>query len=286
MNKLLTTSILFAFLLTACTEAVVELQEDIHSAEDNLLVEKLFYSTFDIVDDLISSNEIYTYEGSTLLPSDVKIINVDSTFNDGDGLEVILDFGRLGKELPLGTLCPDGIYRSGKLHIKIKGEYILPDNVINCSFAYADEFYSGNGETMNQLVGNIAVTRISPLRHKIEVHDAFVKLADTELLWSCEREIELKHDAGSGAYGDTYEVTGTASGTNRLNIRYHVSIDEALIKTLEKGCARVFKSGIVTIEEEDNDKLFRVDYDPYDNSACDQTVLIEVNGKRSIYTLD
>jgi len=270
------------FCFAGCKEGVIEVQEDIHSAEDNLLVESQFYSTFDIVDDLISSNEIYTYEGSTLLPSDIIIHNIDSSFIDGDGLEVILDFGPLGDELPFGTLCPDGIYRAGKINIKIKGEYLLPDNVINASFSDSDAFFSGDGNQMNQLVGNIAVTRLSNTTHRIQVHDAFLKVAGAELLWTCDREIELVHDAGTGAYGDSYIVTGTASGTNRLNERYTVSIDEPLLKKLEKGCSNTFKEGILTITEEEREKVLRIDYDPYDNSACDKVVLIEVNGKRSI----
>lgn len=279
--------ILLLLSLFSCKEELVEVQENFYSVEDNVQAEIQCYATFDVVNDLISTEKLYTNAGSTLLPFGSKLTFIDSSYNDGDGIEVILDFGILGASAPHGVLCPDGLYRSGKIRVSIEGNFLSDEKIIRVEFPDSNALYTGDGENMIGFAGSMDIIQEElGLVQKVKAKDISIINPSGSLLWSCDHEIRVTHDVGDGQYGDTYEISGRSEGTNRNGIKYISKIDVNLEKTLEKGCAETFKRGQITVEEPDHDKKMQVDYDPFGDGVCDKTVLVEINGKRTLLEID
>jgi hypothetical protein len=274
------------FVVQGCKEQLVEVPENIFAAEDNLLVESKIYSTFDIIDDFVSGSSFFDKNKATLLPFDAKIIYIDSTFDDGDGLEGLIDFGPLGNSKPYGTLCPDGLYRSGKLPIVMLGDFFSTDIVIQARINDEHAFYSGNGEVMNQLIGHIEVESHNLESFSIKVDSAIVRHNGHDLQWSCERNINWISNGGPGGYGDIYQLSGTASGKDREQSPYDIVIEKPLEKRLEQGCAKTFIGGEITLHLKGSNKVMRINYDPFNNKACDNIAEIEINGRRSLIDLN
>ena len=159
--------VLLLLCLHACKEQFVEVQEDFHSVEDNVKAQVQCYATFDVVSDLISTEKLYTNEGSTLLPFGSKLSFVDSSYDDGDGIEVFLDFGELGREAPHGILCPDGLYRSGKLRVSIEGNFLSREKNILVDFPDSSAFFTGDGENMTAFAGSMKITQQDPGLHHV-----------------------------------------------------------------------------------------------------------------------
>ncbi|MCB9246510.1 MAG: hypothetical protein H6606_08770 [Flavobacteriales bacterium] len=274
-----------SLLLGGCKEEVVVVQEHFDTAHDQTFAEASYFSTFDLVGDLIISQGYIPGNTSAMLPSDVKLTVTDSILTDGNGWEFSVKFGSLGKDIPHGKLCPDGLYRSGRLKIRVQDPTNPIGNVINVHCNPQDSFFTGNGTVMGHLAGNIAITRLDTNLYEVVVHDAIVTTKGKEMLWSCERTLEIVEQNGNGMIGATYSVTGSSHGMNRSNEHFISNIEEPLVKTLQLGCSQYFRSGVFTIEESSNERFLRIDYDPFENAACDDYVLIHSNGKRNILRL-
>ncbi|MBO6517638.1 MAG: hypothetical protein JJ975_13920, partial [Bacteroidia bacterium] len=109
---------------------------------------------------------------------------------------------------------------------------------------------------------------------------------EDEIAWSSDRVITQLEDAGEGIWGDTYMVSGDASGVNREGDSFNVVIDEPLIKVMEKGCAKTFISGILTVSATNSSKVISIDYDPFKNRDCDYFAEAIINGRKTIFKVE
>jgi hypothetical protein len=66
-----------------------------------------------------------------------------------------------------------------------------------------------------------------------------------------------------------------------VDLAAHVEQGNPLLKKLELGCASTFISGVVTIENETGGILI-LDYDPYNDQACDKVARVTINGLSKI----
>lgn len=284
MNKLLISlCCLMLFVLTNCSDDIPEVKDNIYSAEDNSHAETQFYATFDAAFDIIATDKKFRKSETTIIPSTAKIDFLDTSFADGDGVEMTIDFGKLGEEEPRGILCQDGRYRAGKMHIKLNQSLLSSEFRATVTLSEEDEFYSGNGVDMAQLIGktHISLAGISGIR--VSVKDAIIRYEDNEVEWNSERIVTQIVDGSDGIWGDTYSVVGEASGVNRDGESFTVTIDEPLIKVVEKGCAKTFVSGVLTVSATNSSQVISIDYDPYKNGDCDQYAEASINGKKSIF---
>jgi hypothetical protein len=274
---------LLAFSQTSCTEGLNELQETIYSAEDHSNSESEFFSTLEIVDDLASTDGKLNKAGGTILPSGAVIKYTDSLWTDGDGLDFSIDFGPLGTSEPKGLLCQDGRYRAGKLNLSLTQRYSTIGAELNVEIRSEDAYYTGNGRDMYQLEGVLSIVRST--ENSIDLTTTDAKLSDDEktLTWSSQSTITIISDAGAGIWRDVYEITGSSNGVNRNGESYTVTIDEPLKKKVELGCAKTFVSGLMTLSIDSSNKVIRVNYDPYDDEACDNIAEAEINGKKTIF---
>ncbi len=290
MKKLQLTLTLFlasaaGLMMTGCRKDTNDTVETIVSAEDNSTAENEFTSLFDVADDF-SSNDARTRSGNTILPSGAIVNFTDSSFADGDGVECTIDFGPLKNSLPKATLCKDGRYRAGVVHLSINKRYFMDSVQVVISTSDSDNYYSGSdGVNLTKLTGTLKVKRLSETELNIDVIDAKATNDKGTVTWQSTRKITKLLDNGPGLLGDQFQVEGSASGINRNNENFTVNIDVPLLKKIEMGCARTFVKGKITLTNVSSGKTILIDYDPYNNQACDLVAKATINNKEYFYTV-
>lgn len=280
------TAILMAVGINAC-QATKDAKDNITSAQDFSSSETEFAGAFDVTDDINQSDGKIKKGGSTILPSGAIFTWIDSTFADGDGIEYDLDFGTLGSSVPKGMLCGDGKYRAGKLHVAVTDRYMNVGAKATISTASADEFYSGDGTNMFKIEGSIAVTRTAAEQLDVVVTGGKVTDGDGKTA-EFNGNKTIKRTSGSGTpgmWGDVYEVTGNGGGKNREGDSYTWNITKALVKKMEVGCAKTFVAGIIEIKNTSANTSLKIDFDPYNNQACDRVGKAIIGGKEIIFTV-
>lgn len=273
-------------LIPSCVDDLLEVKETIDSAEDNAIIETEFTALYDLLDDLAETDNKLRKKGSTILPSGAEVFYLDTLWSDGDGIEVLVDFGPLGETEPKGLLCKDGKYRAGK----IKATLSKPFNEVGSSFIAKlneeDAYFSGDGSEMVQLSGTLGIYRIGENTINIDVVNGLATKEDRVIKWTlANRTIRRTLDAGPGLWGDQLEITGDAQGVNRNGEEFSVTIDEPLLKKMESGCAQTFVKGKLTISVGMSGKTIVVDYDPFNDEACDRIAGAYVNGKETTFTV-
>lgn len=271
-------------LLSSCGETpILEIPESTEPTENSLVLVSNILSTFDIVDDLASTDRMVGIEQEVLLPSSAKIILIDSVFIDGDGLEVILDFGSYKKTAPHGTLCLDQVYRAGKLKLELNLPYTAPGSVLSITAAEENPFFSGNGVEMVSFSGKLEIDK-SDLEEIVIRTDRFHGTIDSI---GYTADVDLRavrtHDAGDGIQNDEMEFTGGIE-VNSLNQSLRLEVFEPLVKKYSSTCANHILSGIVDLYSDQSISEISVDFDPNDDQACDNLVEITYNGKTINYT--
>jgi hypothetical protein len=93
------------------------------------------------------------------------------------------------------------------------------------------------------------------------------------------RTITKTLDPDAGILGDEFTITGNASGINRNGENFTVTIDVPLLKKVAMGCARTFVVGKITLKNDSSGKTIMIDYDPFNNQACDLTAKATINNK-------
>jgi hypothetical protein len=259
--------------------------ETITSAEDNSTAESEFTAAFDLGDDVASGDSRFKKSSSTILPSGAVLTVTDSLFTDGDPKEFFIDFGAKGSTAPFGLLCGDGRYRAGKIHFTLTGPYLTVGSVLTINIDDADQYFSGNGAEMTQITGKKVITRTQTNQFTVDVTNGKAINDKGTITWQANRTITKITDAGPGLVGDVFEIIGTASGTNRNGEAFTVDITVPLKKKIQIGCANTFVKGKLTLKNTDTSKEINVDYDPFNDEACDKTAQATINGKKFTYTV-
>ncbi|MBN3035687.1 MAG: hypothetical protein JW861_08880 [Bacteroidales bacterium] len=285
---------LVASLISGCKkdekEELEEAVESIQSAEDNAMVETEFSALFDFAGDVAEmggaakSSPSMTEVEYTVLPSGALVVFTDSLWNDGDGLEFYIDFGELGNTPPRGLLCKDGRYRAGRVDATLSDHFYNTGSVLTITVPLANNYYVGDGTNMAHVSGTKTVTRTDDSTFHVVVTGAQATGQSGTILWSADRYTSRTYDAGPGIWGDEFTFWGTAEGTNINGVGFTATVIESdpLIKKLQLGCATTFVAGVVTIQNNNGGTLI-LDYDPYNDQACDKVAQVTVNGVSRIF---
>ncbi|MFM9944421.1 MAG: hypothetical protein ACKVQB_04240 [Bacteroidia bacterium] len=286
LKKLMLGVAVFATMfMTSCRKDRLEALETITSAEDNSTAESEFTAAFDVGDDVAANDGRLKKAGTSILPSGAVLTITDSSFTDGDGKEFNVDFGSLGTTAPFGKLCGDGRYRAGKINFTLSAPYLSMGSILTITISENDKFFGGNGAEMTQISGTKVITRTMANQFTVAVSNGKATNDKGTVTWAANRTITRITDAGPGLLGDVFEITGSASGTNRKGEAFTVTIALPLKKKVEIGCAQTFVKGKLTLKNTDSGKEIMVDYDPFGNEACDRTAKATINGKDHIYTV-
>lgn len=286
--KIFATALLLIAVAIGCKKEE-EVLESIQSAEDNAMIETEFSAVFEVTDDVVAvtgsakGTESFKSPIYTVLPSGAEVIFTDSLWNDGNGIAFYIDFGPLGNVPPKGLLCKDGRYRAGRIDASLSAPYFEVNSLLTISVLQSNDYFAGDGTNMTHLSGVKTVTRTDENTRQIVVTGAQATNENGTVYWSAERTVTKTFDNGSGIWGDHFSLYGTATGTNLNSIGFTATVTSGnpLIKKLETGCAGTFVAGVVTIENTAGGKL-ELDYDPYNNEACDKVASVTINGKTKI----
>jgi hypothetical protein len=258
-----------------------EVEESVQSAEDNAQIENEYAQIYDVVRDYVA-NDYHTAKTSAyILPDGATVTFTDTTFDDGDGVDILINYGPLTHSgSAKGILCSDMRYRAGVVHAGVTGKWSVFPDTLTIAISAADNYYVGNGTKMYKVTGTQEVIRTSETNSKVNVTDATLQRDNGTAKWAATRDIRLLNDAGTGWLDDKYGVLGSAEGINANGVAYTAEIGDELIKQLSVGCMSTFTEGTQTITNTDGDS-FVIDYAPDGNTDCDKLVKVTVNGNKS-----
>jgi hypothetical protein len=261
--------------ISACSKMLQDARDNITSAEDFAASETEAAGLFDVSDDMNETNQ-----QSTVVPA-------GATFRWLDSVSVVkvyeLDFGPLGTSVPKGKLCGDGRYRAGKVRISVSYPYTAVGAIATVTTTASDLYYCGDGTGMTQVITDISVKRTAPYAFEIIVNNSELIFSDgkTATHKGVRNVTKISGQSTYGIWGDEYEVTGNGSGVNREGDAYQWNVTTPLLKRMQLGCARTFVKGVIAIENDDAQNPLEVDFDPFNNAACDRTAKA-IYGNRSV----
>ncbi len=268
---------------SSCDEQPVKvIPESSKSTENAILVISEVISTFDVVDDFVSGSEMFFKQLECLLPEDAKVRILDGDFEDGDGVEVLIDFGVMGLE-PCGLLCKDNKYRAGKICITLDKPYSEIDANLSVSFSETHPFYSGNGKEMNKIEGEFMFKRIS--EDELMLHCGELKVTTSEndaITVGGDLAVTWIENNGMGIINDKLTFDGILRFAS-VDDELIFEIVEPLYKEYGLSCAQYIKTGRMEVDAMNSASNISVDFDPNNDAPCDNTVCITLNGRMFMY---
>lgn len=235
-----------------------------------------FLSTYDLISDLISSNELFSSDNPPSLPLGTRFLAVDTSLIDGDGYEFLIDFGELGN-LPLGTLCKDFKYRAGVLHVYLDQNY-LNTSEMTIVLSSDHPFYSGDGKEMTQLEGRIVLKQDSQKNMIVTGDDIQITNTKGHIELSTDIIIHERETGSTNQSSKIITINGNMQLKNDGEIQDY-TIVSPLLKKSDNFCIRHILSGHIAINPFIENMV--IDFDPYSDSGCDNLISLTVNGKRT-----
>ena len=275
-SKLIFISLLLVF---GCNnDDVIEIRDNHKSTETCISLVSEFLSTFDIVKDVITSEQIFNPEHLSVLPVDAEIVYEDTTFTDGDGMDILIKFGELGST-PHGLLCRDNKYRSGSILLSLDQDYFLNNSTLKITLSAEDPFYSGNGEDMTQLIGGINFQRLGTDHVNVKCNE--FKLVNSYADMSMNTDLDIiEIKSNSSINSSDHICVGGNIELSDGNESAIFTIISPLQKQSDYDCLRFISNGQIRVDKSSTISEIVVDFDPHHDLGCDQLISITTNGKR------
>lgn len=272
----------FLMLNAGCRKEKSNLAIAVRTGSDNAEAETEMNALFLSANDFAAAYQ--SNNTNKVLPSGVNITITDSNFNTNNGIAFIIDFGPLKTAVPHGMLCQDGRYRAGKVYGTLTKPYREIGAVLTLTLSDSGMYYGGNGSDMFGVVGTKSITRETETRLRVIVSDVKIKDAEGKIItWSCNRTVTKIKEAGIGILGDIYSIAGSGNGTNKNGEKYTVQITKDLIKNISPGCASTFVDGMIDIENTDKNAKMTLDFNPYNDAACDRVAKVTIGKTEKIF---
>ena len=262
-------------------ESILEITETDETSQISLNVVSEILSTFDIVQDWSTGDLLYFKKDESLMPSDVVVSYLDTSFIEGDGIKLGFDFGFLGQS-PYGLLCKDGKYRAGYFTVSLNRPPQDIDAKLVIEFPEDNPFYSGDGESMTEISGAMVIKRISD--DELKLTTAQLSVIENKDAKRVDATIAIRElaDNGYGIVNDQLSFDGTLSVTdNQLTISLATTLPLRKNYTLE--CAKNIVEGKLNVNISNSISSMDIDFDPDNDAACDNKVSLRINGKTVIY---
>ncbi len=232
-----------------------------------------FSAVWEVIDHIQSRNEYLNY--SRILADslenelNLKIEIFDSSYIDGDGIQLEIKFNDASSTF-------DRKRRNGVILISTDFNYREVGS--QSTVVIKDDFVitSVNGNSM-KIHGSINLERtingLNISSYDLEVDDDKFE-ADLEINLFCIWE---KGETTPGLIRDIIKFTGNVNFDIDHDDNAQLKIDVPLQKTIEYGCSDFFQSGQFTFKS--NEEQFLIDYDEFDNQACNNIVKVIRGGK-------
>ena len=230
-------------------------------------------AVFEVIDHIQSRNEYLSYSRiladslENELNLDIDIL--DSSYVDGDGIQLEIKFNNNSSNF-------DRKLRSGVISISTDFNYREVGS--QSSVVIKDDFIvtSVNGNKI-KIHGSMKLERtingLNISSNDLEVDDdKFEANLDLNLFCVWERG-----ESNPGLVGDKIKFTGNMNFDIDHDDNAQLKIDVPLQKMFEYGCSDFFQAGQFTFKT--NEEQFLIDYDEFDNQACNNIVKVIRGGK-------
>jgi hypothetical protein len=281
LASIMVTGLIF---LASCEDKIDFNTTDSQSVQNEAAVDGYFEDTDDMALTVVSSDQ-GTVDGSRIEGG--RIINkslLDLRFAC-ESTTITIDFAADNtSQVPHGTItvnfgtdgCTDikGNVRKGKVIVEFKGRRFMPNSTVTTT----TDGYSINGVTLEgtRVVTNVTGSTEENPKFNVVVTNGKATWPDNS---TATREVNRVHEwiRAANPLNDQWNVTGTASGTNRNGKEYEMTITSALVYKRECAIsAKVFMAVQGTKELTVNGRLITIDYGTGD---CDKIVTISADGQ-------
>ena len=240
----------------------LEVVEFINSTKSNSGLKR---STFDTLEKIINC----------------KLLILDSLITDGNGFKYKVIFPDKTENVPSAFRNYDGNYRFGSFTVDLNFNYREINAVSTVKIDSNSGCYiASSPEEFTQISGDFKFERI--FTNKINLTISNCKfMNDNELPMNFKGAFVVSWSDGEttdGILNDFMAYNGSGEGSYMLeDFKWTTSLP--LEKNLEYGCASNIVKGVLQIETVNFSKIFRVDFDPFNNKSCDPILKIYVLGK-------
>ncbi len=265
--------------LQSCENIYVQPEEDIDDAVDFAQSTGLLLSALEPIEHINSTYSFADFNRKNFDSLEqllgCKLILIDSSTQDGDGMEYEIEYnGNMSKM--------DRKIRSGKIEVSINYSHreigsvteIKIDDKSPLSISNSTSFIgvvAGEFE-LQRNVGDRVDAVIKKMEFNLE--DPIEDL-DEEMTGS----FAYSWISGESSQGLLYDqVKFVGQGTVEIDDNYYnFEITLPLEKSYELGCSDYILKGIVELKREK--EQFKIDFDPFNNNACNDIIKIYKNGK-------
>lgn len=204
----------------------------------------------------------------------------DSVFYDGDEVRFELNFGTITDANNAGGSI-DQRFRYGRVEFRIDKYFKEIGAVAEVKF---DSPFCSSKDDEDLFTGELILTRVSSNTVKVEIKS--LKIWDES---NQEIEIEgalnykcLSAISAEKVWGNEFEITGNLMvlflKQNPIALAKY-EITKPLIRKLESGCNNSPVAGIIQCNFDNEALSAKVDYDPFENQACDDLVRVSTKDK-------
>ena len=281
-------SLLLAFLLwgSSCTPEKIDFNSsDSANVESETTSDTYFSDAEDMSNVTVSSDKATNggriAEGSWIIkPRDPRLECATITLVPANGSTHSVPKGVLTIDFGAGCTDDHGTIRKGKIMIVYNGRRFLPGSSVVTTL----DGYEINGIKVEGVrsVANSSNSTQSDPRFTTTMTGGMITWPDGTTA-SRDESITREWKLGAATIDSQWLVTGSATGKNRHNQDYSMTITETLL--YKKECAvfnKVFMAVKGIKELVTADKKVTIDYG---NGTCDKLVTITINGKSKVVEL-
>lgn len=277
---LLVVMLFFVFWGLQSCENIYEIpQEDIEDAADFSQSMGLLLATLEPIEHI---NSTYSFSDFNRKNFDslekilgCKLILIDSSTQDGNGMEYELVYSGESSKM-------DRKIRSGKILVQINYSHREIGSVTKITIDDAEPMKISNAyQFIGAVSGEFEFQR--NVGDKVDLVIKKMEFNIDDLAEELEDRLEgtltyswISGEASQGLIYDQLKFTGQGS-VELDDVEYNFNISLPLEKSYELGCSDYILKGIIELKHEKDQ--FKIDFDPFNNNACNDIITIYKNGK-------
>ncbi|MFM7639426.1 MAG: hypothetical protein ACKO67_06825 [Bacteroidota bacterium] len=245
---------------------------------------------FDEAADQTTGNGTPPFFETQNFSKETKIIPVDTSHYDGDGVEFLIDFGPTDTPFKPTQKCLDGRFRGGVVKITLETHYIENTSKSHI-IVNSDRSFVVGTESKTLVVNELEVNVERKLRELLNFEVKNLEVDKNSLDFDGILTLEKISGINTpGIFGDHYLLNGSGSA-DVGDEEFKWEIRSPLKKKVEPGCDMIPVKGLfnITVEKSNQNVTngdILVDFDPFENESCDRIVRIVTAGKTTDIVLE
>lgn len=276
--------VVFLFVISSCKNSEKDNLPFTETATDIVRAQFDFLSLFEIADDFITQPDLFSGGNKNILTPQTEIVFIDDTFFDGDGVEYLLDFGPVSSNGLVGIKGNDGLYRAGKLKITLSDYYHLVGAVVTVEPYDNGTFLIGNGKQMSALQFKLSYRKTGTTSFVMDLLNGSCKYEKGNVKLTGSWTLTKTNDPEPGFMRDEYTISANANGNGRNGQVFEYSTLQDMSRVVNQHCSGLYTTGKLNLKIETNKSTCMVDFDPFNNKACDNTFKAIINNNEFFLT--